>query len=60
MSLTTLTYVHIVRIPVEIVLWWSFLKGRIPVAITFEGMNFDILSGISAPFTALFLLEKKS
>jgi hypothetical protein len=60
MPLTTLTYVHMVRIPVEIVLWWLFLKGLIPVEITFEGMNFDILSGISAPFAALFLLGKKS
>lgn len=60
MPLTTLTYIHIVRVPVEIVLWWLFLKGSVPGEITFEGSNLDILSGISAPFAGVFLVGAKS
>jgi len=53
--LFTLTYLHIVRIPVEIVLWWLFRQGQVPEMMTFEGANWDILSGITAPFVAHFL-----
>jgi hypothetical protein len=49
LSLKTLTLLSIVRIPVEIVLFWLFENGQIPQVMTFEGRNFDILSGITAP-----------
>ena len=45
----TLTILHIIRIPVEIVLFWLFQKKFVPEAMTFEGRNFDILSGLTAP-----------
>lgn len=48
-SLKTLTLLSIVRIPVEIVLFWLFENGQVPQLMTFEGRNFDILSGITAP-----------
>ena len=48
LPLSLLTMLHIVRIPVEIVLLWLFLGGQVPQAMTFEGRNFDILSGILA------------
>lgn len=48
MPLRLLTILHIVRIPVEIVLLWLFFGGQIPRLMTFEGRNFDILSGILA------------
>lgn len=51
-NLETLTYVHTIRIPVEIVLTLLFHYGVMSVYITFEGTNFDILSGISAPIIA--------
>lgn len=57
--LFTLTYLHLVRIPVEIVLWWLYRQGLVPEMMTFEGMNWDILSGITAPFVAHFLNENK-
>lgn len=60
MPITTLTYVHIIRVPVEIVLWWLFMQGVVAEAMTFEGMNYDILSGISAPFAGLFFVGMKS
>jgi hypothetical protein len=49
LPLKTLTILHLVRIPVEIVLLWLFFGGQVPQMMTFEGRNFDILSGIAAP-----------
>lgn len=49
LPLRTLTILHVVRIPVEIVLLWLFQAGQIPQLMTFEGRNFDILSGLTAP-----------
>lgn len=57
--ITTLSYLHIIRVPVEMVLWWLFLAGTIPQLMTFEGGNLDILSGITAPFVAIFLVGMK-
>lgn len=50
LDLKALTWLHIVRIPVEMCLLWLYREGQIPVEMTFEGRNFDILSGLSAPF----------
>ena len=50
----TLTLVHIVRIPVELTIFWLFQSKLMPQIMTFEGWNFDILSGISAPIIAYF------
>jgi hypothetical protein len=60
LPLTTLTYIHIVRVPVEIVLWWLALRNFLPWVLTFEGVNYDILSGISAPFAGVFLVGLRS
>lgn len=49
LSPSMLTLLHIVRIPVEVVLYWLFIHKGVPQVMTFEGANFDILSGISAP-----------
>ncbi|MEP6946772.1 MAG: hypothetical protein ABJA02_12705 [Acidobacteriota bacterium] len=49
LPLRSLTILHIVRIPVEIVLLWLFLGGQVPHMMTFEGRNFDIVAGIAAP-----------
>ncbi|WP_431293339.1 hypothetical protein [Pedobacter sp. P26] len=59
LDLPTLTIFHVIRIPVEIVLFWLFLSKAVPEAMTFHGRNFDILSGISAPFIYYFGLVKK-
>lgn len=60
MPLTTLTYIHIIRVPVEIVLWWLYKEGQVGVLLTFEGINYDIVSGITAPFAGLFLVGMRS
>ena len=49
LPLKILTLLHVIRIPVELVLFWLFQEGQIPEAMTFEGRNLDILSGITAP-----------
>jgi hypothetical protein len=44
-----LTFLNLVRIPVELVLLWLFMNTLIPEIMTFEGWNFDIIMGITAP-----------
>ena len=51
-NLKTLTYFHSIRIPVEIILSLLFHYGAVSVYMTFEGTNFDIISGLSAPVIA--------
>ena len=53
-DLKTLTYFHSIRIPVEIVLVLLFHQGLVSVYMTFEGTNFDLFSGVTAPFVAYF------
>jgi hypothetical protein len=48
-NLQTLTYFHSIRLPVEIVLILLFHQGVVSVYMTFEGTNFDFISGITAP-----------
>lgn len=58
LPLKYLTFIHIVRIPVEIVLLSLFLNKVVPQLMTFEGRNFDILAGISAPAILYFGIIK--
>ncbi len=46
--------IHIVRIPVEIVLFQLYLAGNIPILMTYKRWNFDIFFGLSA--LVLFVL----
>ncbi|MBI3233057.1 MAG: hypothetical protein HYZ42_03285 [Bacteroidetes bacterium] len=55
-----LTILHTVRIPVELVLFGLYIYKMIPELMTFEGRNFDILSGISAPIIYYFGYHKKT
>lgn len=48
-----LTWLHVVRILVELVLYWLFVHKQVPRLMTFEGINYDILSGITAPLIVL-------
>ena len=49
LPLKILTILSIVRIPVELILHTLYENKTIPQSMTFEGWNFDILSGITAP-----------
>lgn len=55
----TLTILHSIRIPVELVLFLLFLHKTVPQIMTFEGRNFDILSGATAPAIYYFGYAKK-
>lgn len=58
LPLKILTILHIIRIPVEIVLFWLFQQKFVPQMMTFEGTNFDILSGLTAPLILWFGFRK--
>lgn len=49
---------QVFRIVVEVLLWLLFLQNLLPIQMTFEGLNFDILAGISAPLIAYFGIVK--
>ena len=53
------TFIHLVRLPVEIVLLYLFLNNMIPQLMTFEAMNFDIIIGITAPIIGFLFLKNK-
>ena len=59
LPLKNLTFINVVRILVEFVLYGLFIYQVIPELMTFEGRNFDILAGISAPFVAYFGFTKQ-
>lgn len=59
LSLVKLTWLHVVRIPVEIVLYWLFLHQAVPELMTFSGRNFDILAGLTAPLVAYYGLQRR-
>lgn len=58
LSLKWLTWLHVVRTPVEIVLYGLFVKKYVPEIMTFEGRNFDIIVGFTAPVIALLFLNR--
>ena len=58
LPLKNITYINLVRVPVELVLLTLFLNKAVPQLMTFEGRNFDIFSGITAPFVAWFGFRK--
>lgn len=59
LPLKHITYLHTVRIAVEFVLYWLFLNKVVPKLMTFEGRNFDIIAGITAPLIAYFVFTRK-
>ncbi len=52
LPLKILTLLSIIRFPVELVLLRLYQNGQVPQSMTFEGSNFDILAGITAPIIA--------
>jgi len=57
---TASTFLHTVRIPVEIVLFYLFIYRMVPELMTFEGRNFDIVAGLTAPIVGILLLAKRA
>jgi hypothetical protein len=53
-----LTILHIVRLPVELILYSLFLQKQLPELMTFSGRNYDILAGLTAPLIYFFVFVK--
>ena len=52
------TLLHSIRLPIEIVLYGLFINEMIPELMTFEGRNFDIIMGITAPVVGFVYWKK--
>jgi hypothetical protein len=59
LNIKTLTIIHIIRVPIEIVLYLLYIHKAAPELMTFSGRNFDILAGLSAPIVYYFGFIKK-
>ena len=55
-----LVYMQSFRIVVELLLLVAFMAGRLPVQMTFEGRNFDVITGLLALPVGYLLARKKS
>lgn len=53
-----LTGLQVFRLFVEILLWMLFIQNLLPIQMTFEGRNFDILAGITGPIIAYLAYSK--
>ena len=53
-------YLQSFRIVVEIMLWLTVVRGLLPVQMSFEGRNFDILSGLFAIPVGYYCFVRKS
>ncbi len=60
LNLKYLTLLHTIRVLVELVLLWLFLHKAVPQIMTFEGRNFDIISGLTAPVIFYFGFIKRT
>lgn len=59
LSLEMLLYIHLIRIPVELVLYLLSLYELVPRLITFSGSNFDILAGLTVPLMVYLNTSKR-
>jgi len=50
---------QVFRVFVEILLWLLFIQNLLPIQMSFEGRNFDILAGLTAPLIAYLTLQNK-
>ena len=51
------TFLHAIRLPIEVVLLELFIHKMVPELMTFEGRNFDIIIGASAPIIGFLFLK---
>ena len=51
-NITQATRMHSIRIVVELILLQLFIHKLVPELMTFEGRNFDIMAGLTAPIMA--------
>lgn len=51
------TFLHAIRLPIEVVLLELFIHKMVPELMTFEGRNFDIIIGASTPIIGFLFLK---
>ena len=56
----SLLNLQVFRVFVELLLWAAFVVGMAPEQVTFEGRNFDVLSGILGPVVAAFFVNNRT
>ncbi|UPL49861.1 hypothetical protein [Hymenobacter sublimis] len=54
LPLGSLTYLNVVRVPVELVLYGLYISGQVPELMTFTGRNPDMLAGLTAPLVGFW------
>lgn len=57
LPLKVLTQLQVFRVFVELILWLLFIQNLIPVQMTFEGYNWDVLTGITSLLATRYLLN---
>jgi hypothetical protein len=55
-----LVYMQSFRIVVELLLLFAFINNKLPIQMTFEGRNFDVVTGVLALPVGYLLMRKKS
>ena len=60
LDLKQLTLIQTIRAGLEIILFDLYLAKAVPEIMTFEGRNFDIISGLTAPVVYYYGFIKKS
>ncbi|QMW01070.1 hypothetical protein [Spirosoma foliorum] len=59
LPLSRLTFLHTVRLPVELTLYALFIYQQVPQLMTFEGGNYDILAGLTTPIIGYYAFVRK-
>ncbi|MEP7373047.1 MAG: hypothetical protein ABI675_06615 [Chitinophagaceae bacterium] len=54
-----LVFMQSFRIFVELLIWFAFLASKLPIQMTLEGRNFDILTGVLALPVGYLLVKRK-
>jgi len=55
-----LVFMQSFRIIVELLLFFAYMAGKLPVQMTFEGRNFDVITGVLALPIGYLLAKKKT
>lgn len=60
LNVRLLTLIHMLRVPVELILLVLYIHKFVPQEMTFEGRNFDVICGLTAPLIYYFGFIRKS
>lgn len=58
-SRASMVYLQSFRLPLELLFLWFYTDGILPLQMTFEGRNPDVLIGLTAPFIAYWGIQQQ-